>query len=310
MPTSFDRRSLLLGAAATVVAPTGYAQGLPYDLLVRGGTVIDPSQGLNAVLDVGMKNGLIAAVAPNIAPGTAAQTYDASNKIVTAGLIDLHTHCWAGGNYLGISPDTLMHEELTTTVVSAGDAGPQNVGAFRQGVVNTSAARVFAFVHISKGAFHTFPASETLSLDYLNQTDAANALIANPDILLGVKVRQGYGQVGNFDLQPLQRAIDACAMATNATGIPFRVMCHIGGLRDPSLMPAIIDLLRPGDILTHSFGGLRQLERTGDGTCPTGAMHRLRLCGQTEGDHPRLRLGLTVLPVSPCSAAPSTTGPP
>lgn len=258
-----DRRSLLLGALSLSCLPSGLvpmglpagAQGLPYDLLVRGGRVVDPSQGLNAILDVGLKNGQVAAVAHNLNPGSAVQVYDATNKIVTPGLIDLHTHCWPGGNYLGVAPNTLMREELTTTVVSAGDPGPQNVGAFRSGVVNANAARVYAFVQVSAAAFHAFPVTEMPTLDYLNVQNLANALAANADILLGVKVRMSYGVAGTFDLQPLQRAIQACQLATQATGVPFKVMCHIGGLRTPALMTDIVNTLRAGDIITHSFVG-------------------------------------------------------
>ena len=252
---NMDRRALLVGSGALAVAGMARAQGLAYDLIVKGGTVVDPSQTLNAIRDVGIKNGVVKAVQAGLNPADAVQVYDATGKIVTPGLIDLHAHVWPGGNYLGTAPDTLMLAELTTTVVSPGDAAAQSVGAFRQSVVSASTARVLGFIQISKAAFFTFPQSETPNLDYLNATDAANALIANSDILLGVKVRESFSVIGNFDLAPLQRAIDACTMATNATGIPFKVMCHIGGLRTPALMGDIINLLRPGDIITHAFVG-------------------------------------------------------
>ncbi len=250
-----SRRAFLAQVGAASLAGVAHAQGATFDLLVRGGRVIDPSVGLNDFRDVGIKNGVVTAVQAGLDPGSASQVFDATNKIVTPGLVDLHVHCWAGGNYLGVAPDTLMHDELTTTVVSAGDPGPQNVPAFRAGIVNTSVARVFAFVQISSAAFHTFPYTETPSLSYLTPENAANALIANADILLGVKVRMSEGIVGTLDLGPLQYAIQACALATTATGIPFRVMCHIGGMRTPGLIAQIVDTLRAGDIITHSFVG-------------------------------------------------------
>ena len=91
------------------------AQGLAYDLIVKGGTVVDPSQTLNAIRDVGIKNGVVKAVQAGLNPADAVQVYDATGKIVTPGLIDLHAHVWPGGNYLGTAPDTLMLAELTST---------------------------------------------------------------------------------------------------------------------------------------------------------------------------------------------------
>lgn len=258
------RRSVLAGAGAAFAA-AARAQVPEFDLVVRGGEVIDPSQNVRGFYDVGIKNGVVTAVEAGINPSRAAQSYDATGKIITPGLVDLHVHCWPKGNALGTAPDILAREECTTTVVSAGDCAASTAAAFHATVIAPSRARAFAFMMVSKAAYSAWPISEFPNADYVSANEAASVLVANADWLLGVKVRTSFLVAGALDLMPLQRAIDICNAATQASGKPFKVMCHIGALRLPSMMPQIVDMLRAGDIITHSFVGIANQDNAATG---------------------------------------------
>jgi len=223
--------------------------GLKFDLVIANGEVLDPSQGLRGKRDLGIKNGQVAAILPAIPADRSVQRIDAAGKLVIPGLIDLHTHlCPHLG--IGLPADELVGITATTTAVSAGDAGAYTFGNFRHGVVPQSRTRLFAFVHISTiGLAGGLAPGEMLNIDYANVDACAKALAENADLVLGVKVRITDSVVGQNGLEPLRRAIRAAEIA----GKPFRVMCHIGAA--PGSLSDLLDLLRPGDILTHAYSG-------------------------------------------------------
>jgi dihydroorotase len=232
--------------------PRGFTIGDPalkYELVIAGGEVLDPSQKLRAKRDIGIKYGQIAAIAPSIAPDRSVQRIDATGKLVTPGLIDLHTHlCPHLG--IGLPADELVPITCTTTAVSAGDAGWQTWGAFRHLALPHSRTRLFSFVHIASiGLAGGLAPGEMLNIDYANVDGCAKVVAENPDTVLGVKVRITDSIVGQNGLEPLRRAIKAAELA----GKGVRVMCHIGAA--PGNLSDLLDLLRPGDILTHAYSG-------------------------------------------------------
>ena len=222
-----------------------------FDLLIRNANVMDPSQGLSGKRDIGIRYGLIAAIEPNIAAERALRVMDAGGKLVTPGLIDLHCHTYAYGSAIGIPADELIAHQCSTTVVSAGDAGANNFAAYRRFVVPAGRTRQFAFVHIANAGLAGFPVPELLNIDYAQVDIAARTVAENADTVLGVKVRMSENVIARNGLEPLTRAVKACEVS----GVPSRVMCHIGGVSDRQLMSQILDTLRPGDVLTHCYSG-------------------------------------------------------
>jgi len=265
--TIYTRRELLqAGAAAAALAAlpgaarAAMAAGDKFDLLLRNAYVVDPSQGLAALRDVGMRYGVIEALEPAIAPERALRVMDAGGRLVTPGLIDLHAHTFAFGSAIGIPADELVAHQCTTTTVSAGDAGANNIAAFRRFLVPGSRTRQFAFVHIAVMGLAAFPTPELYNIDFAQTDVAARAVAENADFVLGVKVRMSENVIARHGTEPLKRAIAAC----EKSGVPAKVMCHIGGVADRALMSQILDMLRPGDVLTHCYSGAPNL--AGDGT--------------------------------------------
>jgi dihydroorotase len=249
------RRDFLIGTtalagAAVTGGPTFGDTPQPFDLVIRGGEVIDPSQKLRGIRDVGIRYGQIAAVEPTIDPALAKRTIDAKGKLVTPGLVDLHTHIYAYGSSFGIPPDELTQYSGTTTYVSAGDAGANNFSAFRRQIVGQSRSRVFAFVNISVIGLTGFPVGETINIKYADADATARTIAENQDIVLGAKVRESLAIVGDNGIEPLKRAIEAVELS----GTKGRVMCHIGDA--PGDLQVLVNQLRPGDILTHPYSSL------------------------------------------------------
>ncbi len=252
-------RRHLVKAAASLAAlsalPTGTFAAMgpndKFDLLLRNTNLLDPSQGLSGKRDIGIRYGVIEAIDANIAAERGVRVMDVGGKLVTPGLIDLHAHTYAFGSPIGIPADELVAHQCTTTVVSAGDAGANNIASFRRFVVPGSRTRQFAFVHIAVAGLAGFPVPELFNIDYAQVDVAARAVAENADIVLGVKVRMSENVIARHGLEPLKRAILAC----ERSGVPAKVMCHIGGVADRALMSQILDLLRPGDVLTHCFSG-------------------------------------------------------
>ena len=222
-----------------------------FDLLIRNANVIDPSQGLSGKRDIGIRYGVIAAIEPSIAADRALRVMDAGGKLVTPGLIDLHCHTYAYGSAIGIPADELIAHQCSTTVVSAGDAGANNFAAYRRFVVPAGRTRQFAFVHIANAGLAGFPVPELFNIDYAQVDIAARTVAENAETVLGVKVRMSENVIARNGLEPLNRAVKACEVS----GVPARVMCHIGGVSDRQLMSQILDTLRPGDVLTHCYSG-------------------------------------------------------
>lgn len=249
----FNRRNFLRASTAlsgTVLVPiTLYAADNKLDLLIRGGEVIDPTQKLRGRYDIGIRWGRIVRVEPVIPAKAAKHIIDASGRLVTPGLVDLHTHVYPLGSALGLPADELTPYTATTTYVSAGDAGANNFGAFRHHIMGAARSRMFAFVHISRIGLAGFPVGEALNIEYTDVDATAKCVAENSDVVLGVKVRISRNVVGENGLEPLRRAI----RATEVAGNDARVMCHIGDA--PGDLSALLDLLRPGDILTHSYSG-------------------------------------------------------
>jgi len=248
-------------AAATPVmlaqagpAPRGFDPADPalkYDLVIANADVLDPSQTLRGKRDIGIKHGQIAVLSSTpIAADRATQRYDAAGRLTTPGLVDLHTHYGPLIGAIGLPSDELVPITATTTGVSAGDAGAYNFGALKHWVIGQARTRLYAFVHISSIGLSGAPSvGEMQNIAYANVEACARTLAENPDVVLGVKVRITDTVVGSNGVEPLRRAVQAAEMA----GKDFRVMCHIGAA--PGSLSEVLDLLRPGDILTHAYSG-------------------------------------------------------
>ena len=253
-----SRRAFLLSTGAAA-----FAAGLPrsasaamgpndkFDLVIKGGDVIDPSQSLRGKRDIGIRYGLIEALEADIPADRALRVMDASGKVVTPGLIDLHSHVYPYGSAIGIPADELVAHQATTTCVSAGDAGANNFAAFRRHIVAQSRTRLYAFVHIANAGLTPFPVPELYNIDFAQVDACAKTVAENADMVLGVKVRMSENVIAKHGTEPLKRAISACEKA----GGGAKIMCHIGGVETPQLMSQILDLLRPGDVLTHAYSG-------------------------------------------------------
>jgi dihydroorotase len=250
-----ERRAFLVRSAALAAAAMSgessfsQAPADKLDLVIKGGRIIDPSRDLHGVADIGIRFGRIAAVEPDIPAARAARVIEATGKLVTPGLIDLHAHVFPHGSGIGVAADELVAQTCVTTFVSAGDAGANNIAAFKRYVAAHTRARVYAFVHIANNGLSGFPVPELTDIANADVDLAARAIAENHAMVIGVKVRQSANIVGNNGFEPLKRAIAAVERA----GPRGRVKCHIGGV--PGQLAELLDLLRPRDILTHAYSG-------------------------------------------------------
>jgi len=226
-----------------------------YDLILKGGSVVDPAQNIHRVLDVAIKDGKIASLQEDIPQEKARDVIDVTGKVVTPGLIDLHTHAYWGGTGLGIKPDPVSRETGVTTFVDAGSAGAGNFIGFKEYVIERSKARVLAFLHISYLGLHGAvydPANfviigESSDLRYAMLGPAVAVGKAYPDLIKGIKVRLSIESSVDQGVKPLLLALQA------AEALDKPVMAHIGP--PPPSRREVLSLLREGDILTHVFRG-------------------------------------------------------
>jgi dihydroorotase len=218
-----------------------------YDLVLKGGRVLDPGQGTDAVLDVGFAAGKVAALGADLGP--ARETRDVAGLIVVPGLIDLHTHVYWGGTSLGVEPDAYARASGITTLVDAGSAGPGNILGFRKHVIERAAVRILPFLHISFPgifAFHrALNVGESEDMRLLDQRLCLAAAREHADLVVGIKVRVGRNASGWSGVAPLDMALEVAEHA----GLP--VMAHLD--QPPPYRTEVMARLRAGDILTHCY---------------------------------------------------------
>jgi dihydroorotase len=222
-----------------------------YDLLVRGGRVVDPSQNLFDDRDVAIAGGRVAAVGTGIPEADARQVLNAKGKIVTPGLIDVHVNVYDGVAPLGIPADPNCVAKGVTTVVDAGSAGAHTFPGLRKYVISVADTRVYALLNISVVGQSTYspdnPFGELLDLRYANPKLTIRTIEQNRDTILGIKIRLTRNLAGDHDLRALALAREA------ADAVRLPLMVHIGGSYSP--LKDILAMLKPGDVITHSFRG-------------------------------------------------------
>lgn len=217
-----------------------------YDLLIKGGDVVDPGSGYSGQLDVAVKDGKIAAVEVGIEAESAAKVVDASGKLVTPGLIDLHTHVYWGSTFWGIEPDPVAARTGVTTWLDVGSSGGYNFPAFRRYTIDAVKSRVYALLNISSIGL-TGPTWELANLGYLDVALGQTIIEANRDVIIGVKARIDSSTTRGVGIQ----ALDIARELAEAVDLPL--MIHIGV--GPPTIDEVMERLRPGDILTHCFTG-------------------------------------------------------
>lgn len=231
------------------------------DLILKGGRVIDPSQGLDGIMDVGFAAGKVAAVAPSLT-GNGGDVRDVSGRIVSPGLIDLHTHVYWGGSSLGIDAEEFCRTSGVTTAVDTGSAGPGNFMGFRRHVIERSAVRILAYLHVSHAGIYGFSSTvmvgESEDIRLMDPVTAAQVADANRDVIVGIKVRVGRHASGDQGTAPLEIALQVA----EETGLPL--MAHID--EPPPSYEEVIARLRPGDVLTHAFRPFPNSPATAQGT--------------------------------------------
>ncbi len=219
-----------------------------YDLVLTGGRVIDERNGIDGVNDVAIKGGKIAAVGPGLA-ASAAKVRDVKGLVVAPGLIDIHTHVYHKATSLSVDPGLIARRSACTTLIDAGSAGAGNYAGFRDYVMAHSPYRIYAFLNISFPGIFGFDkdvsVGEATARSMLPVHRCVQAIEENRDRIIGVKVRIGGIVTGDLGLGALELALEAA----NAVDLPL--MTHIG--HPPPSYGDVVDMLRPGDILTHCY---------------------------------------------------------
>jgi dihydroorotase len=214
------------------------------DLLVAGGTLLDPATGREERADIAVCDGRIAAIAPSLPREGARQVIDARGGYVTAGLIDLHLHAYGGVSPYGFDADPVCLASGVTAAVDAGSAGPVNFLGFKRFIAASSRARLLALVSLAQHGVLRSP-GELEDLRCADPEGAAAAVRENPDVAVGIKVRLHRGAAGENARPALRLAL----RAGEASRSP--VMVHIG---DTAIsLEEIVESLRPGDIVTHCY---------------------------------------------------------
>jgi dihydroorotase len=233
-----------------------------YDLILKGGRVVDPSQNLDRVADVAFAAGKVAKIGPDLKAGDGADVRDVSGFVVSPGLIDLHTHVYWGGTSLGIDAEEFCRTSGVTTAVDTGSAGPGNWPGFRKHVIEPSEVRILAYLHVSFAGIYGFDrrvhVGESEDIRMMAPLDAAEIADANRDLIVGIKVRVGRNSSGAQGAAPLNIALQVAEQV----GMPL--MCHID--HPPPSYEEVVDMLRPGDVLTHAFRPFPNAPCTPQGT--------------------------------------------
>jgi dihydroorotase len=250
-------KSLLAGGTALLASPNLQSAGAPppspdadsnpdCDLLIKGGTVIDPSQRLHAPLDVAVKDGRIFEVSQDFPEARARKVIGAKGRFVTPGLIDLHVHC-DDGMEDGINADHYCLGRGVTAAVDAGSVGHSLITGFVRNVIRQAATRIYALVDVGVLGLVAGVTNVMQNLDWVNPGLTAKAAIENKPAVVGIKVRLTRVIQGDKDLECLRRAVQAA----EASHLPL--MVHIDDPYSP--LPDILRMLRKGDVFTHYLNG-------------------------------------------------------
>jgi dihydroorotase len=235
---------------------------MSHDLILKGGRVIDPSQNLDGIRDVAFTAGKVSAIGKDLATGPDTEVRDVSGYIVSPGLIDLHTHVYWGGTSLGVDSDEFCRASGVTTSVDTGSAGPGNWAGFRKHVIERSEARILAYLHVSfAGIFgfsKTIMVGESENVRLMAPAECAEVADKNRDLIVGIKVRVGRHSSGDQGTAPLSAALQVAEQV----GMPL--MAHID--HPPPSYEEVVDMLRPGDIITHCFRPFPNAPCTGQGS--------------------------------------------
>jgi dihydroorotase len=233
------RRFFSLAAAGAGAAMLSRARSLfaaSYNLIIRGGRVIDPSVRLDAIRDVAISGGRIAAIEASIS-GDASDTIDAHGKLVVPGLLDIHTHC---GRFAE-GPGMVLQDGVTGWI-DAGSQGADHIGD-TIAVARNSPQQGRVLINIGRAGI--LPEGDTMELKRADVDAARNAIAANRDFIVGVKARLSRDVAGENDYEVLRRAQEVAS----SFGLP--VMIHMGQTISP--LPKLVDQLKRGDIVTHLF---------------------------------------------------------
>jgi dihydroorotase len=216
------------------------------DLVLKGGRVIDPAQGIDKVTDVAFASGMVAAIGDGL---TATNTRDVSGKIVTPGLIDLHTHVYWGGTSLGVQAELLARSGGVTTFIDAGSSGAGNFHGFRAHVIEPSPVRILPYLNVAFPGIFAFSKAvmvgESSDLRLVDPRECARVARENRDLILGIKVRVGKSASDDSGIMPMDIALEV------AEDVGMPLMCHLD--HPPPSRREVVERLRPGDILTHCF---------------------------------------------------------
>jgi len=235
--SDLSRRHLLMtGAAAVAVAARGFAQPARFDLVIKGGRVIDPASRLDAIRDVGIARGRIAAVSANVDAGPA-MVIDARGKLVTPGLIDIHTHAARSAD----GPPLLLKDGVTGWI----DAGSQGADHIDDVISVARSSAPTGRVLINIGRAGIIPDGDTKDLALADVAAARAAIASHRDFVVGIKARLSSDVAGQNDYDVLKRAQEAAG----PSGIP--VMIHMGQTASP--LTRLLPILKRGDIVTHMF---------------------------------------------------------
>ena len=218
----------------------------PYDLVLVGGTVLDPASATNAALDVAVRGAVIAAIGPDLG-SAGVTTIDCTGRLVLPGLVEAHTHIFEHVSKVGAPADEAHLRRGVVAAADAGTAGASTFAAFRKLVVDGAAMRVVSFLNVSVLGVIDFRFGELLNPDTLVVDDAVEVASQNPDVVRGFKIRLSEDVVGPHWKSLLKKSV---ALAEQA-GLPL--MVHIGETEEP--LPAVLEHLRPGDIVAHCYTG-------------------------------------------------------
>lgn len=231
---------------------------MSYDIVIRGGEVIDPSQQLRQVADVAVLDGKIAAIEPSIDCSTARTLIDARGQLVTPGLIDLHVHVYPHSPF-GLDPDSLCAAGGVTTMLDAGTAGSNNFDAFRRETIDRAQTQVLSLVNLSCIGLIAANLGELLDRRYADPDGVVATIARHPDVAVGVKIRAGTHIIGAGE-QGWANLNDALKAARDSN---TWLMVHIG--ESPMSIPELAEALQPGDCITHCFkaGSTRMTDDSG-----------------------------------------------